>query len=62
MTRQFHTAFRSLRLPDIAMGVGMALTWGLDIVFSKVVITHFPPVLLMGFRFTVTALVLVCFV
>lgn len=51
-----------LTLIDIAMGVSVALTWGLGIVFSKAAIAHFPPILLMGLRFTVTALVLVWFV
>ncbi len=51
-----------LTLVDIVMGIGVALTWGLGIVFSKAAIAHFPPILLMGFRFTVTALVLVWFV
>ncbi len=44
------------------MGAGVALTWGLGIVFSKAAIAHFPPILLMAFRFSVAALILVWFV
>ena len=46
----------------IVMGVAVALTWGMGIVFSKAAIAHFPPILLMALRFSVTALVLVWFV
>lgn len=53
---------RRLTPIDVAMGVGVALTWGLGIVFAKAAIAHFPPILLMGLRFTVTALALVWFV
>ena len=53
---------RRLTLIDLAMGVGVALTWGLGIVFAKAAIAHFPPILLMALRFAVTALVLVWFV
>jgi O-acetylserine/cysteine efflux transporter len=44
------------------MGITVALTWGMGIVFAKAAIAHFPPILLMAFRFSVTALVLVWFV
>jgi O-acetylserine/cysteine efflux transporter len=44
------------------MGVSVALTWGMGIVFAKAAIEHFPPILLMAFRFAVTAAVLVWFV
>ena len=44
------------------MGVGVALTWGMGIVFAKAAIEHFPPILLMAFRFSVTALAMVWFV
>jgi O-acetylserine/cysteine efflux transporter len=47
---------------DIAMGVAVALLWGMGVVFAKAAIGHFPPILLMALRFTVTALVLVWFV
>ncbi len=53
---------RRLTWIDFAMGVGVALTWGLGIVFAKAAIAHFPPILLMALRFTVTALALVWFV
>lgn len=44
------------------MGIAVALTWGMGIVVAKAAIDHFPPILLMSFRFAVTALVLVWFV
>ncbi|WP_136659057.1 EamA family transporter [Nitratireductor sp. XY-223] len=47
---------------DYLMGVSVALVWGMGIVFAKGAINHFPPILLMAFRFAVTALVLVWFV
>jgi O-acetylserine/cysteine efflux transporter len=40
----------------------IAVIWGGGFLFTKVAIEHFPPVLLMAFRFTVTALMLVWFV
>ena len=53
---------RRLGLIDILMGITVALTWGMGIVFAKAAIAHFPPILLMSIRFTVTALALVWFV
>ncbi|WP_282606067.1 DMT family transporter [Pelagibius sp. Alg239-R121] len=47
---------------DIAMGIAVAFTWGMGIVVAKAAIDHFPPILLMSLRFTVTALALVWFV
>ncbi|WP_419906466.1 DMT family transporter [Hoeflea sp.] len=47
---------------DYLMGLSVALVWGMGIVFAKGAINHFPPILLMAFRFAVTALVLVWFV
>lgn len=52
----------SLKASDVAMGCGVALTWGMGIVFAKAAIAHFPPILLMAFRFAVTAAALVWFV
>ncbi len=40
----------------------VAVIWGGGFLFAKVAIEHFPPILLMAMRFTVTALVLVWFV
>lgn len=51
-----------LRWVDIVMGVTVALVWGMGVVFAKAAISHFPPILLMSLRFTVTALALVWFV
>ncbi|QYX56661.1 EamA family transporter [Roseovarius sp. SCSIO 43702] len=47
---------------DILLGVTVALVWGMGFVFAKAAIAHFPPILLMAFRFSVTALALVWFV
>jgi len=52
----------TLRLQDIIAGVAVALIWGMGIVFAKAAIGHFPPILLMAFRFALTALALVWFV
>ncbi len=52
----------NLSLRDYAMGVAVALTWGMGIVFAKAAIEHFPPILLMAMRFAVTAAILVWFV
>jgi len=40
------------RLMDIALGLGVALVWGIGLVFAKAAIAHFPPILLMAFRFS----------
>jgi O-acetylserine/cysteine efflux transporter len=47
---------------DIALGIAVALVWGMGVVFAKAAIAHFPPVLLMALRFAVTAAALVWFV
>lgn len=47
---------------DYLLGAVVALLWGMGIVFAKGAIEAFPPILLMAFRFLVTALVLVWFV
>lgn len=47
---------------DMLMGLAVALVWGMGLVFAKAAIAHFPPILLMSLRFTVTALALVWFV
>ena len=52
----------TLRPIDYLMGLAVALTWGMGIVFAKAAIEHFPPILLMALRFAVTAVVLVWFV
>jgi O-acetylserine/cysteine efflux transporter len=51
-----------LRPLDVLMGLAVPLVWGMGVVFAKAAIEHFPPILLMALRFTVTALVLVWFV
>ncbi len=52
----------ALRPVDILMGIAVPLVWGLGVVFATAAIEHFPPILLMALRFTLTALVLVWFV
>lgn len=44
------------------VGLCVALVWGAGVVFAKAAIAEFPPILLMAFRFLVTALALVWFV
>lgn len=44
------------------MGIAVAVIWGGGFLLAKVAIEHFPPILLMAIRFTVTAFVLVWFV
>jgi len=51
----------ALKPIDMAMGVAVAVTWGMGLVFAKAAIEHFPPILLMSLRFLVTALALVWF-
>jgi O-acetylserine/cysteine efflux transporter len=51
----------NLKPLDILMGLAVPLLWGLGIVFAKAALEHFPPILLMALRFTVTALALVWF-
>lgn len=51
-----------MKLIHICMGVMVATIWGLGFVFAKAALADFPPILLMAFRFTLTALALVWFV
>lgn len=51
-----------LSILDILVGLCVALVWGTGVVFAKAAIAEFPPILLMAFRFLVTALALVWFV
>ena len=44
------------------MALTVPLVWGMGLVFAKGAIDHFPPILLMALRFTLTASVLVWFV
>ena len=53
MTRPTRSRLTAL---DYALGITVPLTWGLGLVFAKAAIAHFPPILLMSFRFLVTAL------
>ena len=43
------------------MAIAVPMIWGMGIVFAKGAIEHFPPILLMALRFTLTASVLVWF-
>ena len=51
-----------MTLRFLAMALTVPLVWGMGIVFAKAALEFFPPILLMAFRFTVAALVLVWFV
>ena len=44
---------------DLLMGITVPLVWGMGFVFAKAAIGHFPPILLMAFRFLLAASVLV---
>ncbi|HMB76440.1 MAG TPA: EamA family transporter [Kiloniellaceae bacterium] len=44
------------------MALAVPVIWGMGIVFAKAALDHFPPILLIAFRFAVTAGVLVWFV
>ena len=46
---------------EIVMALGVPLIWGMGFVFAKAAIAHFPPILLMALRFSLTAIVLVWF-
>lgn len=47
---------------DVALAIAVAVIWGMGFIFAKAAIEHFPPILLMALRFTLTALALVWFV
>lgn len=51
----------SLSLRDMGLAVLVALVWGMGFVVAKGGMAHFPPILLMALRFSVTALALVWF-
>ena len=46
----------------ILMAISIPVIWGLGFTFSKAALNEFPPLMLMGFRFCLTALILVWFV
>lgn len=52
----------ALRPLDFLIAIAVPVIWGLGFVFAKGAIAHFPPILLIALRFTVTALALVWFV
>ena len=47
---------------DVAVGLTVALVWGMGFVFAKAALNQFPPVFLMALRFSVTAVALIWFV
>lgn len=47
---------------DFLMALAVPLIWGMGVVFAKAAIGHFPPILLMAIRFSLSALLLVWFV
>jgi len=46
---------------DVFFAIAVAVIWGMGFVVAKAAMDHFPPILLMALRFTVTALCLVWF-
>ncbi len=51
-----------MQLRHILIALVVPLTWGFGFAFAKAGLGHFPPLLLMGLRFLLAALVLVWFV
>ena len=56
------TGHRAMKPTDVLLAVSVALLWSTGFVFAKGAIADFPPILLMSFRFAVTAFVLIWFV
>ena len=52
----------AMRPLDMLLAASVALSWSSGFLFAKTAVDQFPPILLMCFRFTVTAAVLVWFV
>ena len=50
-----------MRFQHLALALIMSIVFGMGWVFAKAAMSHFPPVLLAGFRFAVTAVVLTGF-
>lgn len=51
-----------MRVQDILLAILVPLIWGFGLVFAKAALELFPPILLMAFRFALTALVMIWFV
>ena len=51
-----------MKAADILLAISVAVIWGMGFTFAKAAIEHFPPILLMALRFSLTALTLVWFV
>ena len=50
-----------MKVQDVLLAVMVAVIWGMGFVVAKAAMDHYPPILLMALRFSVTALVLVWF-
>jgi O-acetylserine/cysteine efflux transporter len=50
-----------MRIRHLILAFIMSIVFGMGWVFAKSAMTHFPPILLAGFRFMVTAVVLARF-
>jgi O-acetylserine/cysteine efflux transporter len=48
----------TVKIKDIFLAILIALVWGLNFVVAKIGLHYFPPILLMGLRFSVVALCL----
>lgn len=51
-----------MQLRHILIALIVPLTWGFGFTFAKASLGYFPPLLLMGLRFLLAAILLVCFV
>ena len=51
-----------MKAVDVGLAIAVAFIWGMGFIFAKAAIEHFPPILLMALRFTLTGLALVWFV
>src|SRR5262245_52895135 len=61
MLRTTSALSRSMKPLDMALALFVVAIWGMGFVVAKAAIGHFPPILLLALRFTVTALVLIWF-
>ncbi|TFH51768.1 MAG: EamA family transporter [Lysobacterales bacterium] len=51
-----------MKLVDILLAISVSVIWGMGFIFAKAAIEHFPPILLMALRFTLTGLAMAWFV
>lgn len=51
-----------MSIRDIFLAITIALVWGMNFTITKIGLGHFPPLMLMGIRFLLVALILMPFV